>query len=142
MSRIVSSLPGRIRLRDPALRLPDHLDRLCLALEAMDGVLAVEGNVKAGSVVFRYDAAGQEVEELEAAVEAALELELARPRPAHRPSTRVRVNRYAKRGMLVTLGASLALAAAGNKRWHIVTGGAFVACLLVHLAVHRRHLVR
>lgn len=142
MTRIVSSLPGRIRLRDPALRQPDRLARLGAALEALAGVLAVEGNLKAGCLVVRYEAAGREVEAMEAAVEALVDAEFSRPRPGLRPSTRVRLNRYAKRGMAVSLGASLVLAAAGYKRWHILTGGAFVACLAVHLAVHRRHLWR
>jgi hypothetical protein len=142
MSRIVSSLPGRIRLRDSALRQPDRLERLCAMLSAMEGVLSVDGNVKAGSLVLRFEAKGRDVEAMEAAVEAAADAEFARPRPGLKPSTRVRLNRYAKRGMAVSLGASLVLAAAGYKRWHILTGGAFVACLAVHLAVHRRHLFR
>lgn len=142
MTRIVSSLPGRIRLRDPSLHQADRLDRLAAALAAMEGVLAVDGNARAGSLVLRYEAAGRDVEAMEAAVDAAADAEFARPRPHLKPSTRVRVNRYAKRGMLASLAASLALAAAGQKRWHALTGGAFVACLMVHLAVHHRHLVR
>jgi hypothetical protein len=44
--------------------------------------------------------------------------------------------------MPASLAASLALAAAGAKRWHAATGGLFLAALHVHLAVHRRHLWR
>ena len=142
VTRIVSSLPGRIRLRDPALRQADRLDRLSAALANMEGVLAVEGNVRAGSVVLRFEAAAHDVEAMEAAVERVADAEFTKPRPVLRPSTRVRVNRYAKRGMLASLATSLLLAAAGQKRWHIATGGVFVASLMVHLAVHRRHLVR
>lgn len=142
MTRIISSLPGRIRLRDPALRQADRLERLGAALENLDGILAVEGNLKAGSLVLRYEAAGRDVEAMEAAVDELADAEFSRPRPGLKPSTRVRLNRYAKRGMAASLGASLVLAAAGYKRWHVLTGGAFVACLAVHLAVHRRHLWR
>lgn len=142
MTRIVSSIPGRIRLRDNALRQADRLERLSAALTAMEGVLSVDGNVKAGSLVLRYEARAGDVDTMEAAVEQAADAEFSRPRPGLKPSTRVRLNRYAKRGMAVSLGASLVLAAAGYKRWHILTGGAFVACLAVHLAVHRRHLFR
>ncbi len=156
MTRIVSSIPGRIRLRDPALRQPDRLERLCAALQAMDGALSVEGNGKAGSVVLYYRPGALAVDAVEAVVEQVVGVEVstvrvnaakmdaksARPRPMLKPSTRVRLNRYAKRGMLVSLPISLALAAAGRKRWHAVSGGAFVACLLVHMAVHRRHLIR
>lgn len=144
MARIVSSLPGRIRLRDPALRQADRLARLSAVLQALAGVQAVEGNVKAGSLVLRYEAAGADVDAMEAAVESAADAEFARPRPGLnlQPSTRVRINRYAKRGMLISLAASLALAAAGRKRWHAATGGVFVAFLAAHLLVHRRHLLR
>ncbi len=151
MTRIVSSIPGRIRLRDSALRQPDRLERLCAALRGMDGALSVEGNGKAGSVVFCYRQGTLGVDAVESAVErvmgakvdaVGMNANVARSRPGLRPSTRVRINRYAKRGMLVSLPVSLALAAAGKKRWHAVSGGAFVACLLVHLAVHRRHLIR
>lgn len=142
MTRIVSSLPGRIRLRDPALRQPDRLDRLCAALRDIDGALSVEGNRQTGSVLLRYRADMAPVETVEAAVERAAEAEFSRPRPGPKPSTRVRLNRYAKRGMLASLAVSLALAAAGNKRWHAVSGGVFVSLLLVHLAIHRRHLLR
>ncbi|MDD5328515.1 MAG: heavy metal translocating P-type ATPase [Sulfuricella sp.] len=62
--------------------------------------------------------------------------------PSRHPSRRVRINRYAKRGMLATLPLSLALAAMGKKRWHAVSGGVFLAALGAHLAAHRRHLLR
>ncbi|HRP98130.1 MAG TPA: hypothetical protein PL143_17980, partial [Rhodocyclaceae bacterium] len=55
---------------------------------------------------------------------------------------RVRVNRVARRGMLVSLAASMLLAALGRKRWHTVTGIVFLKFLAMHLWVHRRHLVR
>lgn len=142
MSRIVSSLPGRIRLRDPALCQADRLARLRGVLAAIDGVLSVEGNVKAGCLVLHYEATRAAVERMESAVDAAADAEFARPLPRRHATPRVRINRYAKRGMLGSLAASLLLAAAGRKRWHAATGGLFVACLLVHLTVHRRHLVR
>ncbi len=53
-----------------------------------------------------------------------------------------RLNGYAKFGMMASLGASLALAAAGNKRLHIATGGVYLALLGIHMAVHRRQLLK
>ncbi|ENO95535.1 hypothetical protein C667_18522 [Thauera phenylacetica B4P] len=79
--------------------------------------------------------------ELERRVEQAVDAALAAPRKARR-SIHNRLNRAAKIGMLGSLGASLALAATGNKRWHAVTGGVFVACLGVHLGLHRKALLR
>lgn len=142
MTRIVASIPGRIRVRDGGLRHDGRLARLRAAFLALDGVHAVEGNRDAGSIVVRYNAARQAPEVMEDAVERAVEAELARPISRVPPSRRVRINRAAKYGMLGSLAASLALAAAGNKRWHAATGLVFVACLGVHLSVHRRHILR
>lgn len=154
MEWIVSSVPGRLRLRDPALRRPQPLERLAAELAAVAGVQSVDTNAKAGSVVLFYDAAGVVKREMEVAVErvaATVLVAPARAEPAplagdgprpHRGSPRVRINRQAKRGMLGSLAVSLALAAGGLKRWHAWSGGAFVVFLLIHLAVHRRHLLR
>ena len=142
MSRVASSIPGRIRVRDTALRQPDRLARLHAALQAVGGVLDVESKVATGSVIVRYDAARFAPEAMENLVEQHVDAELARPRSKFPPSARVRINRAAKAGMLGSLAVSLALAAAGNKRWHAASGLVFVACLGVHLTVHRRHLLR
>ena len=53
-----------------------------------------------------------------------------------------RLNRLSKRGMLLSLGSSLGLAAAGAKRGHIYSGGAFVVLLAGHLWTHRKSLWR
>ena len=142
MNRIVSAVPGRLRLRDAALRDSEKLERLRCTLAAFGGVQSVDSNHKAGSLVVRYDVASLEPRRIEAQVEAAAAVELAKPSPRGRKSRRVQVNRYAKRGMLASLGVSLLLAAIGRKRWHALSGGLFVACLLVHLGVHRRHVLR
>lgn len=142
MSRIASVIPGRIRVRDPQLRLPDRLERLRAALAANEGIVSTEANPAAGSLLLYYDAAKVAPEIMEALVDAAVDTELATPRHAYPPSARVRINRAAKHGMLGSLALSLALAAAGQKRWHVISGGLFLASLSLHLAVHRRRLLR
>lgn len=142
MKRIVSSISGRIRLRDAGLRDPLRLERLNRSVKSFKGVLTVEANRGAGSLVVHYDPAQIDHGRIEAQLEAMAGAELARPVPERRRITRVQVNRYAKRGMLASLAVSLLLAATGQKRWHALSGAMFVACLMVHLATHRRHLVR
>ena len=142
MSRVASSIPGRIRVRDTALRQPDRLARLHAMLQAVDGVHDVESKPATGSVIVHYNAAHFAPEAMETLVEQHVDAELARPRSKFPPSTRMRINRAAKAGMLGSLAVSLALAATGNKRWHAASGLVFVACLGVHLTVHRRHLLR
>lgn len=156
MNPIVASIPGRLRLRDPALRRPARLAALARELGGLKGVAAVEANATAGSLVLRYDPARLGRVEAEAAAGAAANRVLDRDaasaakvpaRPAGRVSRRndgrrQRLNRQAKRGMLGSLAVSLALAAAGAKRWHAVSGALFLAGLAVHLAIHRRSLLQ
>lgn len=139
MSRIASSIPGRIRVRDPKLRVPERLERLRSALAAGDGVTSTEINPVAGSLLLYYDAAATAPEIMESFVDAAVDAELASPRP---DTAQTRLNRYAKHGMLASLAVSLAFAAAGNKRWHALSGGLFLAALGVHLAHHRQRLLK
>lgn len=141
MTRIASSSPGRIRVKDPALRGRDCLSRVHKELAPLEGVRELSPNLVAGSIVVFFDHGEVGPAKLEQRIEQALDAALAAPRKARR-SIHNRVNRAAKIGMLGSLGASLALAATGNKRWHAVTGGVFVACLGVHLGLHRKALLR
>lgn len=143
MSRVVSSLPGRIRIRDKALRSRARLAQVEAELKRVEGVVVVEPNAAAGSIVLHYAPDRTDPVRLESDIDALIDKALALPqRPAGTRSLRMQVNRYAKIGMMGSLATSLALAATGSKRWHAVTGGMFVACLGVHLGVHRRHLLR
>lgn len=144
MQQIVSAVPGRLRVKDPrfesaefAAEFVQHLSRA-----ANDGVFSTRINAGAESVVVQYDASGIEPREARARVEKALvEME---GRQMHRRcrSRRMRINRYAKIGALTSLAASMAFAAAGHKRLHVITGMAFLGCLGAHLLVFRRTLVR
>ena len=177
---LASSIPGRLRLRAAALRHGPALSRACEALQAHPGVVSVQANARAGSLLLHYDPAllpWQQAENRLAAVAWAAvapdaqtpkapkalkaprrtrSAAAARPLPArasvpaapaasaqerHRAICH-QANRWAKRGMLMSLGASLALAATGAKSGHAVLGGVFVLLLGVHLTVHRRHLLK
>ncbi|MDD2664699.1 MAG: hypothetical protein PHD19_13200 [Dechloromonas sp.] len=139
--RIVSAVPGRIRVRDPALRNPRQLADLSAALDELDGILELAGNPRTGSLVVHFDHRRLAVEALEHLVDTALDRPAAPARPGGQ-SRRRQFNRYAKIGMLASLGASLAFLATGQKRAHAVAGALFVAGLGVHLTVHRQLLVR
>lgn len=141
MIHIVSSLPGRIRLRHPALRESLRLERLRAELAALEGVSSVRANAAAGSLVVGY-AAEFDAGRMEAAVAAAAAATIgARHAPLRVRHARVRSNTIVNRGMLGSLAASL-LALAVGKRWHAVSGGVFLAFLVLHLASHRRQLLR
>ncbi len=189
---LASSIPGRLRLRAAALRHEPVLSRACEVLQAHPGVVSVQANARAGSLLLHYDPAllpwRQAENRLAAVAWAAVAPQdaqtpkasetseapkapkaprrtrsaaAARPSPArasvpaapaapaapasaqerHRAICH-QANRWAKRGMLMSLGASLALAATGAKSGHAVLGGVFVLLLGVHLTVHRRHLLK
>ncbi|MGY6277546.1 HMA2 domain-containing protein [Methylomonas sp. MgM2] len=142
MNRIVSSVPGRIRVRDKRLRHPARLDQLEAELAKIDAITELQTNVVAGSIVVNFDYERTDTLSLENKIEAAVDAALDAPMVHPKRSMKMRVNRYAKVGMLGSLATSLALAATGRKRGHTVTGGLFVACLGVHLAAHRKSLLR
>jgi hypothetical protein len=165
MNLIASSIPGRLRLRDRALRGDARLDALGASVACWRGVADVEVNSRAGSLLIRYDAARLRPAMCEARAVAAVEKMLAANaqdgtresakenakvgagetvvQPHHPGGTpRVRANRWAKRGMLASLAVSLLLAGAGRKRWHALTGVLFLHALAAHLWVHRRHILR
>jgi hypothetical protein len=142
MSRIVSSVPGRIRIRDQALRNHARLDQLEAALIQIEDITSLQSNPGAGSVVLHFDGTRTDMAALEARIDATVDSALSTPLPKNNRSLKMRVNRYAKAGMLSSLATSLALAATGQKRWHAVSGSVFVACLGVHLSVYRRSLLR
>lgn len=151
---IAAHIPGRLRLRDPRLRALACAEAVAARLRALDGVQAVETNALAGSIRVAYQADDPTAMATRVCTAVAPLLPDApqlrdmteRGATAQRASPGRRAarewNRVAKLGMLASLPISLALAAAGTKKLHAVTGAAFTALLLVHLAVHRRHLTK
>lgn len=156
---IVASIPGRLRLRDPRLRRRAVGSAAVDALREIEGVLSVEANPAAGSVLLRYAPAAQDRAAMEARVAAAVAALLpavpaVEPPVASSASGAVRLpasfrrsplhaaNRAAKIGMLAALPVSLGFVAAGNRQIHAVAGAAFTLMLLVHLAMHRRRLTQ
>lgn len=144
---IVSHLPGRLRLRHPDLRRIDRLQPLLDEIALWPGVTGLEGKAAIGSVLVRYDPARLSPAELEARLSNALPAPTTKTakgaaRPAYSfsiPAPDRDANRWAKIGMVGTLGLSLA-ALAGSKRLHAVAGAAFLPLLAVHMLHHRRKL--
>ena len=144
MSRIVSSLPGRIRIRDKCLRDQSRLNALRKELLKITAITELQGNVRTGSVVVIFDPNTIEIAALETKMDMAVDKVLAQ---ALTPPllTKKRINRYSKIGMMGSLAASLAFAAARRKRWrhwHALTGYLFVANLAAHLIIYRKTLFR
>lgn len=150
---VVASIPGRLRLKAPCLRDVSCCHRLAARLRAVEAVLSVEPSEATGSLLVHYDAGQCSVpafEDISMTEFDAVFLRESRDAAtsmsagggvSRRESAR-RWNRVAKIGMLAGLPISLALAAVGSKKLHAATGGVFSLLLVVHLLVHRRHLLK
>ena len=157
---LVSALPGRMRLRHPLLRRPGLNRDLAERLTALDGLRVAESSTTAGSLLVLYDPTrvDRAAAEAHATANAAAVLGLdmlglytapAAPSPAPAPAPQTggqggqsltrRVNRAAKIGMMGSMAATLAALGVG-KRVHAGAGAAFVALMLVHMAIQRKRL--
>lgn len=170
MKLIACSTAGRLRVRNHCLRNASLLERLQTSIERWRYVLAVEINPRVGSVLIQYNASSVAKKVFEGRVvqliERALGLIAASTRPAKltrqthsstpvnsnplsqqplNPDARAfrkKLNRWAKRIMLVSLASSLVLVAVGSKSAHAITGIAFILALLAHLSVYRQQIFK
>ena len=143
-SPIVSRIPGRLRLRHTALRAPERNQALRADIAGWEGVVSVEGNPAAGSILIHYDPAIVPP----AAMEARLNERLGAA-PGARRTRRSRkknaalwkdINVPVKAGMLASLTVSL-LALGSSRRLHAGAGALYLGFLLLHLAAYRRTLL-
>jgi len=141
MSRIVSSIPGRIRVRDKKLRNQTTLDRLKTEL-----ITTLEGNNRTGSLLVWFNKDVVTLSCIEAQIESAVDRVIGKSSAQQQLLSKKNLNRYNKMVMLLFLGTSLStLSLAGRKRrirWHRLTGNLFVANLGVHLFIYRKSLFR
>jgi hypothetical protein len=142
MERVVSAIPGRLRVRDARLFDPAVARRVIDSAARELPVFDARANPAACSVVFLYDAKAIPLAEMRRRTEDALAACLASPAPGggkprkKRRRVRLAINRCAKIGALSSLAASIFFAYTGSKRLHVVTGWVFVACLCAHLAAY------
>jgi Heavy metal associated domain 2 len=146
MSRIVSSIPGRIRIRDNKLRDQTILDRLKTELLNISVITTLESNRRTGSLLVRFSKNSVAMPSIEAQIDSAVDRVIGNPAASQRLLSKKNLNRYNKIAMLLLLGTSLfTLNLAGRKRrirWHRLTGYLFLANLGVHLFTYRKSLSR
>ena len=124
-SCITSFVDGRVRLRHPSLKRAEDAEQVRGFLASLPGILRVTVNSRTGSLLLEYDPDQISREDLLAlagqwADFASAQDEAAAPRK--RRFDRARAIRFTNRGMLATLGASLAFGLAGRERGHVVAG--------------------
>ena len=79
MNRIVSSLPGRIRIRDKRLRDQARLNELKKELLKIAAITELKSDARTGSVVVNFDSNLIEIAALEAKLDLAVDKVLAEP---------------------------------------------------------------
>jgi hypothetical protein len=124
---IVSSTPGRVRVRHPSLRSRSRAQQARETLLALPGVQSAAGDARVGSLLVTYDPA----QTSEAVVFAALGLG---SMPEHTTDSRVwpRIP-VGTAGMATSLVMSLGAAAVKIKWLHVAAGVVFVALVGVHV---------
>ncbi|BCG65242.1 MAG: hypothetical protein methR_P3067 [Methyloprofundus sp.] len=145
MSRIKSSVPGRIRLRNNSLRDPGKLNELQNKLSKISVICSIQSNIRTGSLLLHFDRKTS-LANIEVDIDSVVEQIIGKvPKPTMLLSKR-NLNRYNKMAMLGNLGTSLlALGIKRRKprlRWHTLTGYLFIANLGAHLFFYRKALRR
>lgn len=165
---IVSHVPGRLRLRHPALGRAGANAEVAATIAAAAGVVSVTGNPRTAGILVLYDVAVLPPDAAETVVDAGLtsvsgldtveppveepdigeaKPERGQPAAAARPSARTRFATTYRRirvpvnlAMLATLGGSLLALGIGRKA-HAALGVAHLGVLALHLVQYRRRLV-
>lgn len=146
MSRIVSSVAGRIRVRDKSLRDREKIERLTGELSQIPAISELQSNARTGSVLVYFDRHAIKLSAMEAKIESAVDKVIGKAPKSEALLTIKNVNRYNKILMLASLAASLfALSVARRKRrirWHKLMGYVFLSNLGVHFYIYRKSLLR
>lgn len=150
---IASHLPGRLRLRESTLRDAARNRAISDTIAGWRGVAAADGNPRTGGILVRYDPAIVGPAEMEERARAAITPPPPPAEPAGEGDDATtgngygnggrlrRANRVAKIGMLATMATMLA-ALAFSKRVHAAAGVLHVGLLMIHLARHRKGLLK
>lgn len=128
---LASHIPGRLRVRDRALRGAAS-ERLAVAVGGLPGVREAVANPVAGSLLVSYDPAALDLAALLAALGPAARAGAEERMPA------LPARKLIHAGMVATFGLSVAAALAGATRAHVVLGLAFGGLVVVHVINNRR----
>lgn len=124
---IVSSVPGRIRVRSRRLKSENRAKAIQAEVETFKGVASVYSNPHAGSLTVAFDPENVEAEKLEDRLEA-----LCDPQPNKLERNLEMATRI---GMAGTIAATIYQGFYGSKRTHIQLGKAFMGVAAAHLGL-------
>lgn len=132
---IVSNLKGRLRLKDPLLRVKDIRRKVEELLNSLGGIRQYELNSRVGSLLIIYDPAIQKVDSLLKALRRVL------PWIEREGSPKPSELKYLNIAMLFSLTLSILGALGGLWTFHLYFGLLFLASLGLHLYRYRKILL-
>lgn len=141
---ITSCLEGRVRLRHPALREATTAEMLHLFLANLPGIRNIAINQRTGSLLLEYDPQQLRMQDL-LELASGWEEQIAGSEPSCPDRKEGALagllnRRVLNRGMLVLLGACLALGLTGRTGGHVATGGLFALLCGAHVYTWRKCL--
>ena len=146
MTKIVSSIPGRIRVRDKKLRDQDRLDQLKNELSSIAAITELQEDVRTGSLLIRFDRNAIELVDIESSIDSAVNTVIGMLPKPYTPLSKKNFNRANKLIMLSSFGTSIAALAIPRRSfrrfWHQSTGWLFLANLGAHLYIYRKSVKR
>ncbi len=137
----VSVTPGRIRLRNKALKAEELAYTLRDQLLEVRGVVQVQINKRIGSILILFDKAKTNAEKILCDLAGVLGIDREKIKKTINTITGKKARQYVKQGMLVTLGIGLG-AALFSEKWHIAFGLVFTKLVALHLYQNRRTLMK
>lgn len=140
---IVSSVDGRLRIRDDALRNPSTARALEKRLLALKGIVEVKINQRIGSLLVLYDEAVTGIKGIRDAVAGYLDVRrpirdtVVRKRGKERSVIRRISKKVSNIGMLASLAFSVIAAILGAEGLHVASGALFLFFFAMHFSRHR-----
>ena len=136
---------GRIRFRNEALKVAEFGYAVRDSLLEVKGVVQVQVNKRVGSLLILFDKTKVTAEKILDTVAGALGVDLSKVRESvndvKKKLTGPQGRRFVKRGLLVSMAATLGIVAFSEK-WHVAAGVAFVHLLGLHLYQNKRTLFK
>ncbi len=136
---IVSYIPGRVRLRNDALKSQENIDTLLGLAGTVDGITSITPNLKTGSVLVTYDTAQIDEESLQgiASMMQAMFGESEVPSSPIKKCAKI-LDRKKELAMLTaTFGLTVGSLFFG-RRLHAIAGVAFTALSIKHMVDRKK----
>lgn len=144
--RILSSIPGRIRVAHPKLKDHHTMADVLHCMKQMDGMISVEGQTLTGSILIRYNAAVLKELDLMRDLFDDIRSSYLPPLPAKESAFCHKGNRNWRNllqvGMLGSLLVCTVTGFTGSKNVHLLTGLLFLLVSAEHTRINRSLLMR